>query len=131
MLPRSLLIVALLVTLPGVVQAQPDQHRGFAAHYRPGLMEQVARRRGMSQTACMVASPYYKLGEWITVESRKHRQRLRCRITDVPQPKHRAQLRKRTIVVELDFKSARILCKIARVGQEPPRACPVVLARAE
>lgn len=129
MLARSLIILALLTPVPRAVAARPEEHRGFAAHYRPGLMERVARRRGLPKTECMIASPFYELGSWVQVRSEKYDQVLRCRVTDVPQPRHRALLKKRTIVVELDFASAKTLCNIKRVGQEPPRACPVVLTR--
>lgn len=127
MLRRTLFVLAVFAPLPLDAAAYRDQYRGFAAHYRPGLMERVAQRRNMPQTPCMVATPYFALGSWVRVQSRKNGRTLRCRVTDVPQPRHLPQLRKRNIVVELNFASARTLCNIQRSGQEPPRACPVIL----
>ena len=127
MLRRTLLVLAVFAPLPVQALAPAYQHRGYAAHYRPGLMERVAQRRGMPQTPCMVATPYVALGRWVQVQSRKNGQVLRCRVTDVPHPKDIPLLRKRNIVIELNFSSARILCNIHRTGQEPPRACPVTL----
>ena len=129
MLRRTLFVLAVVAPLPFDAAVYRDQYRGFAAHYRPGLMERVAQRRNMPQTPCMVATPYFKLGSWVRVQSRKNGRTLRCRVTDVPQPHHVSTLRKRNIVVELNFESARTLCNIQRSGQEPPRACPVILRK--
>lgn len=118
-------IVCSLVSPPAV--AAPRERRGFAAHYRPGLMEKVAQRRRMPVVRCMVASPHQKLGAWVMVRSTKREQELKCRVTDVPRKGHRAALIRRKIVVELDFKSAKVLCGIKYSGHLPPRACPVVV----
>ncbi len=130
MLRRAVMPMLLFASLSVDLVNARQQHSGFAAHYRPGLMDQVSRRRGMPRVPCMIASPYYALGTWVSVRSRKNAKTLHCRITDVPQPHHRARLQKRKIVVELDFRSATILCDIRRQNQEPPHACPVVLVRA-
>lgn len=98
---------------------------GYAAHYRPHLMERVSRVRGLPVVPCMVASPYHRIGTWLTVTSARRGKTLTCRVTDVPHPRDRASIIRRRIVVELDFRSARILCGIEYVGQEPPWACPV------
>ena len=130
MLRRAMLPLVLFASLSIDAALAREQRVGFAAHYRPGLMDQVARRRGMPRVACMVASPHYALGSWVKVRSQKNARLLYCRVTDVPQPYHRARLQQRKIVVELDFKSATLLCNIRRSKQEPPRACPVVLSPA-
>ncbi len=127
MLRRAVMPLLLFASLSIDAVDARQRHAGFAAHYRPGLMDQVARRRGMPRVPCMIASPHYKLGTWVDVKSRKNGRVLRCRVTDVPQPYHRARLRQRNIVVELDFKSATVLCNIRRPNQEPPRNCPVVI----
>jgi hypothetical protein len=130
MLRRALMPLVLFATLSVNAAQAREQRVGFAAHYRPGLMDQVARRRGMPRVPCMVASPHYALGSWVKVRSQKNARFLYCRVTDVPQPYHRARLAQRKIVVELDFKSATFLCNIRWVKQEPPRTCPVVLSPA-
>ena len=123
-------VLALLATLVPAVSppvAAGKSHTGFAAHYRPGLMERVARNRGLKPVECMVASPYHRLGTWVTIHSPKQKETLRCRVTDIPQRRHRPALIRRGIVVELDFKSAKVLCGIRRVAEKPPRACTVVV----
>lgn len=125
-----LLLSALLA---GALLAEPAAaHRtrtGFAAHYRPGLMERVSRNRGLPVVGCMVASPYHRIGTWLTVTSAKRNKTLHCRVTDVPHPRDRKAILRRNIIVELDFGSAKILCGITRVAQDPPWACPVGVGR--
>ncbi len=111
---------------PATIHADGRQRTGFAAHYRPGLMEKVARQRGLEVVACMVASPHHKIGVWLSIHSPKRKQTLKCRVTDVPQKAHRPALIRKGIVVELDFESAKILCGIKRPREAPPSACKVV-----
>jgi hypothetical protein len=122
------LLAALLAGMvPVPVQAAAERRSGFAAHYRPGLMQRVARTRGLEIVACMVASPHHRIGTWLSVTSAKRNKTLDCRVTDVPQARHRAAVIKRKIVVELDFESAKVLCGITRPRERPPQACPVVV----
>ena len=121
--------IALGIT-PAAIRADGHSRTGFAAHYRPGLMERVSRARGLEIVACMVASPYHRIGAWLTVHSPKRKQTLHCRVTDVPKARHRPALIRRGIVVELDFDSAKILCGIRRPREAPPRACRVVVTDA-
>ena len=123
----TFLLAVIASAAPMPAEAAKNQRTGFAAHYRPGLMQRVARVRGMESVACMVASPHHRIGTWLTVTSHKFKKTLTCRVTDVPRAKDRATLLKRKIVVELDFNSATILCRIKRVRERPPSACPVVV----
>ena len=129
---RPILVAGLLlamlpgVVVPAAVRATGKQHTGFAAHYRPGLMERVARVRGLAVVACMVASPHHRIGTWLSIHSPKRKKTLACRVTDIPKAHHRGALIKKGIVVELDFESAKILCGIKRPRELPPRACTVV-----
>lgn len=107
------------IILAQAADALPLTQRGYAAHYRPGLMEQVARNRKLPIVACMVASPHHAVGVWLTVESARGRRV--CRVTDVPHQKDRAAIVARKIIVELDHGSNRALCPV----NEPPRKCPV------
>lgn len=121
------LLVALIVTvllsgvLFGIASAAPRQ--GFAAHYRKGLMQRVARVRGLPDTGCLIASPFHTIGDHAVVTST--RGSLNCLVVDVPHPRDRPSIIRRGIVAELDFESARLLCGIRFAGQEPPRNCPV------
>lgn len=101
---------------------------GYAAHYNEGLMERVAHNRGMAQSACMISyTEADEVGEWLIVQ--RGNKRMHCQIVDVPQPYDRPMLKKRHIIVELNFSAAQYLCGIKYVGQEPPRACPVNVYR--
>lgn len=121
-----LLVAALLAGWLLVEPAAAHQTRhGYAVHYRPHLMERVSRNRGLPIVGCMVASPYHRIGTWLTVSSAQRGRTLHCRVTDVPHPRDRAQIIRRQIIVELDFESAKILCGIRRVNEAPPSACRV------
>jgi hypothetical protein len=122
-----ILLGSLTVTGPSPVEAKRS-YSGYAAHYRPGLMAKVSRNRGLPVVSCMVASPFHRVGTWLTVTSRKNGRSLRCRVTDVPHPRDRARIVRRGIVVEVDFTSAKALFGIRRVGQLAPRDCKVIIS---
>lgn len=105
-----------------MMAAQPAVYHGFAASYRPGLMQAVGRTRGM-HAACMVAHTYHALGTWVTVHGQRLGRSLRCLVIDVPRPRDRARIIQRGIVVELAWEDNRYICGHAN---EPPRRCPVV-----
>lgn len=96
-----------------------SMQRGVAARYQPGLMEQVARTRGI-QTAHPVASPMEPLGTRLTVCSR--RACIAATVVDVCAPRDCAAIIKRGIIVELSHADARTVCGSTR---EPPSQCPV------
>ena len=101
---------------------------GAAAHYRPGLFEQVARNRGLHPVACMAAvTSDHRIGAWVTITRVKTGRSERCRITDVCNRATGdcANLRERDIVAELSFDAARRLCGITHYGSSPPRHCIV------
>lgn len=102
-----------------------DSFTGYAPHYSPGVMERVSRNRGLPIVNCMVSSPYQKIGTWLRVTSLIDGDSLDCRVTDVSAPKDRPRHIASRWAVELDWNSAKILCNINKVGQEPPRKCPV------
>ena len=115
-----LAIGLLLVISIRMVEADARARSGYAARYRPGLMERVSRNRGLPIVSCMVASPHHPIGTWLLVRGRSGQ--AHCRVTDVPHPRDRAQIIRRGIVVELSYPAARRLCGSV---VEPPRACPV------
>lgn len=78
----------------------------FAVRYSPGLMEQVARNRGMEPQACMVAHPTEPIGAWLLVEGKT---RLRCQVVDTSAPADRAR-HIRLKRIEVDPKSGAQLC---------------------
>lgn len=103
---------------------------GNAAHYHPGMMGRVSRNRGLPLVGCMVASAYYPLGAWVRVTSLKGRGSRVCRVTDVTRRSDLAYIRRKQIVVELDYPSALALCpNLTSYGSQPPRACPVKVQR--
>lgn len=85
----------------------------WAVRYSPGLMEQVARNRGMQPTACMVAHPTAPLGSWLIVAGQA---RLRCQVVDTSAPQDKARhIRLRRI--EVDPASGARLCGVRWQGK--------------
>lgn len=118
------LFITLSLLIGPVAQTSQIPTDLYAAHYSPGLMEQVARNRNMEPVECMVSSPWYGLNVWIRVESKRNGEVAFCRTTDVSAPADKAR-HKRERLIELDWPSAKRLCAIKRVAQRSPRACPV------
>jgi hypothetical protein len=85
---------------------------GQAVRYAPGVMRKVALHRHITPQGCMVAYTHAKnrdMGRlWLTVEGVKTRIRKRCLVVDLPQTKHKPNLIKRGILVELDWGSSSI-----------------------
>lgn len=123
----ALLTFVLAIGLSPFALGAALRRAGFAAHYRPGVMEAVSRARGLPLVDCMIASGQEPIGRWLTVSSTRARRR--CRVTDVCRPRDCTTIKRRRIVVELDFRSAQALCGIATFGQAPPSACPVEVWR--
>lgn len=98
---------------------------GYAPHYGIGVMERVSRVRKLPVVPCMVSSPYQKIGTWVQVISLIDGDTLECRVTDVSADKDRPRHIKSHWAVELDFNSAKVLCNISKVGEQPARKCPV------
>ncbi len=108
-----------------VVRLTENVITGYAPHYGVGVMERVSRVRKLPIVPCMVSSPYQRIGTWVQVVSLIDGDTLTCRVTDVSADKDRPRHIASHWAVELDFTSAKTLCNISRVGQEPARKCPV------
>lgn len=102
-----------------------QMYSGYAAHYRPELMQEVSYNRSMPVVDCMIASPYESLGTWLIVRSRYNGAWSWCRVTDIAHPDDRQTIIDRGIVAELSFEQAQRMCGIEYYAQEPPSACPV------
>lgn len=119
--------VALLavLTLPTAQPATSATYHGYAARYRPGMMQRVGRNRGMSAN-CMVAHTYHGLGTWVVVRGVRLGRSLRCLVVDVPAPRDRASIIRRNIIVELSHEDSRYICGSTK---QPPSYCEVVTER--
>jgi len=106
------------LTLP---QAHGTVYRGVAASYSRGTMEMVSRNRGM-HADCMVAHTFERLGTWVVVRGLRLGRQLTCLVIDVPQPRDRARIIRRGIIVELAYEDNGYICGFQN---EPPRKCPV------
>jgi hypothetical protein len=116
------ILLAVAIVVAPLTDVRSTVRRGIAAHYRDGLMERVAERRGLRTDGCLAASNIGNpLGSYVSVNG------TRCRIVDVCHPRDCKRLRKRGIIVELSFRSAKRICSISRYGQEPPEKCPVTV----
>lgn len=93
----------------------------IAAHYDKGLMDRVARSRGIQPTPCMLASPLHPIGAWIEVWGLNTGERQRCQVVDTSQPWDRAR-HIRAGLVELRFESALALCGSTKLRNDE---CPV------
>lgn len=124
---QSLVMCLLLTTLvfPSPVDAR-STYSGIASHYSPHVMEKVSHVRHMPVVSCMIASPYEKIGTWLTVKGLRTGKARRCRVTDICAPQDCRSIRERRIVAEIDWKNALAICG-SRI--EPDRKCPVRIIR--
>jgi len=118
------LLALVLMLAPALLPEMAKGRRGYAAHYRPNLMERVSRNRGLPIVDCMIAAEG-RIGQWLNVRSRINGNVERCRITDVCAPRDCPRLRKAGIIVEFGWPAARRFCVLRRYGEKPPRDCPV------
>jgi hypothetical protein len=96
---------------------------GFVPHYRLHLMRAVAERRDVVQTACMVASPRYSIGDWVWLYRIQTGKLLHCQVVDVSAPQDRRRHHRTRRVVELSYE---VTCVICGSTLERADRCPVV-----
>lgn len=118
---------SVIICLLAGLQQGTTWQQGYAAHYDVGVMEQVARNRGMSFEECMVATPNGPLGSWVRVGSLLTNDWETCRITDMAAPPDRDRIVANGIVVEISANQIWDLCNLTYVNQSPPRECPVLV----
>lgn len=99
---------------------------GFAPRYAPGVMERVARVRGLEQAGCMASSPTEEIGDWIYVYGVRTGALRYCRITDVSEVRDQERHIRQRRIIELDHISAGAICGTTR-GR--PDECPVVVVK--
>lgn len=112
----------------------PPWNQGYAAHYGVGVMDMVADNRGQPRYPCMISyteADGTMIGMHMNVVSMIDGDIMTCYIMDMPRPEHYARIKGKNIIIELDFESAKKLCNISSVGQEPPRTCPVQITNPE
>lgn len=102
--------------------APPEWHEGLAVRYAEGVMEAVARNRGIAPAPCMIAYTHAANADmgvlWLEVEGVETGVRRRCLAVDLPRPgRDKANLIRRDILVELDHESGRALCGAAWSGK--------------
>jgi len=101
-------------------------HQGFAPHYAPGVMDQVADNRGLDWVDCPVASPNLDIGNWVYVYGIRTGVLRYCRVTDVSEAIDRLRHIRMKRVVELSNRSAQVICGL-EVMDDRPEQCPVVV----
>ena len=106
---------------------------GRAVRYSPGHMQRVAAIRDIGAQPHMAAYTYATdddMGRlWIEVEGVNTGRRLRFLVVDLPQPRDKANLIKRGILVEMDYESGAMIC--GKHWQGAARECPVTIWEAE
>jgi hypothetical protein len=118
----------LAAILLAVVLYGGEMMSGFAPRYSPGVMERVARNRGMDVAGCMVSSPFYDIGTRVIVYGRNTDRALSCVVVDVSHPRDRARHIRTKRVVELGYPAALALCGRKHINHRPEQ-CPVVVVR--
>ena len=86
-------------------------------------MARVSANRDLPQVACMVSSPTLPLGSWVWVYGVRTDTLLRCRVTDVSQPRDKARHLRMGRLVELAYEVTAQLCGSTR---ERVVDCPIV-----
>jgi hypothetical protein len=114
--------------LLAVVLYGGEMMSGFAPRYSPGLMERVARNRGMDVEGCMVSSPFYDIGTRVIVYGPNTDRALSCTVVDVSHPRDRARHIRTKRITELSYPAALALCGRKHINHRPEQ-CPVVVVR--
>lgn len=121
-------ITAIGLVIPDINPAQPiEKYSGYAAHYSPGLMQKVAKNRGIEPQDCMLSTDLFPLETQVYVESKIDGVDvvLTCLVVDHSAPRDKARHLKNKLYAELDFGSARKVCNISKVSEKPWRQCPI------
>jgi hypothetical protein len=118
----------LAAILLAVVLYGGEMMSGFAPRYSPGVMERVARNRGMDVAGCMVSSPFYDIGTRVIVYGPNTDRALSCTVVDVSHPRDRARHIRTKRITELSYPAALALCGRKHINHRPEQ-CPVVVVR--
>jgi hypothetical protein len=120
---KTLAAILLAVVLYG-----GEMMSGFAPRYSPGLMERVARNRGMDVEGCMVSSPFYDIGTRVIVYGPNTDRALSCTVVDVSHPRDRARHIRTRRITELSYPAALALCGRKHINHRPEQ-CPVLVVK--
>ena len=113
-------LLAALTTQPACASSS-----GVAARYSSeAKMRRAAAVHGVSVPDGLevCAATFHPLGSIITVRSLRRRTTWTCVVGDVPHPRDRASIIRRSIIVELTPRGAMHICGSVK---DPPRFCPV------
>jgi hypothetical protein len=123
LMTKTLARILLAVVLYG-----GEMMSGFAPRYSPGLMERVARNRGMDVEGCMVSSPFYDIGTRVIVYGPNTDRALSCTVVDVSHPRDRARHIRTRRITELSYPAALALCGRKHINHRPEQ-CPVLVVK--
>lgn len=84
----------------------------------------VADYRGLARVGCMVSSPTVGIGEWVYVVSQNNGAIRYCKVVDTSETIDRARHIRTGRAVELDYRTALIICGAEHIN-DPPEHCPV------
>jgi hypothetical protein len=118
----------LAAILLAVVLYGGEMMSGFAPRYSPGVMERVARNRGMDVAGCMVSSPFYDIGTRVIVYGPNTDRALSCTVVDVSHPRDRARHIRTKRITELSYPAALALCGRKHINHRPEQ-CPVLVVK--
>jgi hypothetical protein len=122
----NILFLMALGSIDGPAMPEPSQPM-FATRYDPGVMERVARYRGIELTGCGMAIDNHRPGSFVMVHGVKTGVRRLCRVVDWSKPRDKAR-HVRNRLLELDHESQLRICGKA-VQMSGWRECPVLIVR--
>jgi hypothetical protein len=100
--------VLLMLQMTTITEYVSRIHSGTAKHYSPGVMERVARVRGLPIVEHMASVPDCSMiGSYVA--ARINGVTWRYRVTDCSAPRDRARHIRQGLVIEIDYRSARAL----------------------
>ena len=121
----SIALLGLFPPCPASARPAAPARAMFAAHYAPGVMQQVAKHRGMAFQRCGVALDHAPLGSLVRVQGVRTQRSRSCTVYDYSHPRDRAR-HLRASLVELDHASARDICGAVYYLSRPSE-CPVLV----
>lgn len=117
-------------TSPLISYVLGEKKEGYASHYGKTVMDKVLKNRGIQREEGMyyVASPYYPIGTLLLLESPYGH--AIAEVADICAPNDCTAIRKRGVVVELEWRLAVILFPVLEkvgVGGSSERDSPITI----
>lgn len=120
------ILLALALALDPLPNTEPREPM-FATRYRKGLMQEVAKTRGIEMTWCGMAIDNQPPGSFVMVQGVRTGVRRLCRVVDWSKPRDKAR-HVRDRLIELDHENQALICG-RDVAMSGWKSCPVLIYR--